>query len=104
MTPDEETLLKGYLRLDGDAFEDWLHETRDGTIDGEREYKATLAEARAWGRGFMEGAKACAVWTEAEEDSALAAEALSQNPRAGEGGGAKLVGRAALPRRCRPAR
>ena len=88
MTPDEETLLKGYLRLDGDAFDDWLHETRDGTIDGEREYKATLAEARAWGRGFMEGAKACAAWTEVQEDSALAAEdraaeALSQNPHDG---------------------
>lgn len=112
MTHEEELLLREYLRLDGDAFDDWLHETRDGTIDGEREYKASLAQARAWQRGFQEGrahgfregARACAAWTEAEEDSALAAEALSQNPRAGEGADAKLGGRAARPRRCRPAR
>ena len=80
MTHDEELLLKGYLRLDGDAFDDWLHETRDGTIDGERDYKAVLAQARAWQRGFQEGAKACAAWVEEQEDSALAAEALSQTP------------------------
>ena len=47
MTPDEATMLKGYLRLDGPAFEDWLRSTRDGSDDGELEYKATLAEARA---------------------------------------------------------
>ena len=76
MTNDEATMLKGYLRLDDPAFEDWLRSTRDGSDDGELEYKATLAEARAWGRGFKEGAKACAAWTEAQEDSALAAEAL----------------------------
>ena len=93
--------LKGYLRQDAPAFEEWLRSTRDGSDDGEREYKATLSEARAWGRGFKEGAKACAAWVEAQEDSALA---LSQNPPADEGGGAKRVGRAARPRRCRPAR
>ena len=92
MTHDEETMLKGYLRLDGPGFTDWLNTTRDGSDDGELEYKATLAEARAWWRGFMEGAKACAAWTEAQEDRASASEALSQNPPADEGGGAKLVG------------
>ena len=51
MTHDEETMLKGYLRLDGPGFADWLRTTRDGSDDGERKYKATLAEARAWGRG-----------------------------------------------------
>ena len=71
MTADEETMLKGYLRLDGPGFEDWLRSTRDGSDVGELEYKATLAEARAWDRGFQEGAKACAAWTEAQEDSAL---------------------------------
>ena len=85
MTHDEAALLKGYLRLDGPAFEDWLRSTRDGSDDGELEYKAALAEAHAWGRGFMDGAKACAAWTEAQEDSALATAArdatLSQNPR-----------------------
>ena len=86
------------------GFEDWLRSTRDGSDDGEREYKATLAEALAWGRGFKEGAKACAAWTEAQEASALASETLSQNPPADEGPGAKLVGRATRPRRCRPAR
>ena len=92
MTHDEETMLKGYLRLDSPAFGEWLRSTRDGSDDGELEYKATLAEALAWGRGFMEGAKACAAWVEAQEDSALASEALSQNPPADEGGGAKRVG------------
>ena len=88
MTHDEATMLKGYLRLDAHAFEDWLRSTRDGSDDGEREYKATLAESRAWGRGFMEGAKACAAWVEEQEDSALAAEdraaeALSPKPHDG---------------------
>ena len=72
--------MKGYLRLDAPAFEEWLRSTRDGSDDGEREYKAALAEARAWERGFQEGAKACATWVEEQEDSALAAEALSQPP------------------------
>ena len=96
MTPDDATMLKGYLRLDAPAFEEWLRSTRDGSDDGEREYKASLAEARAWDRGFQEGAKACAAWVEEQEDSALAAEArdeaLSQNPRAAEAAGAKLDG------------
>ena len=69
-----------------------MRSTRDGSDDGEREYKATLAEALAWGRGFKEGAKACAAWTEAQEASALASETLSQNPPADEGPGAKRVG------------
>ena len=69
MTHDEETMLKGYLRLDGPGFEEWLRTTRDGSAAGDIEFKASLAEARAWGRGFMEGAKACAAWTEAQEDS-----------------------------------
>ena len=49
----------------------------------------------------MDGAKACAAWTAAQEDSALG---LSQNPHDDEGAGAKLVGRAARPLRCRPAK
>ena len=70
MTHDEETLLKQYLDLDGDAFEEWLRSTRDGSDPGELEYKAAFAEARAWDRGYREGAKACAAWVEAQEDSA----------------------------------
>ena len=94
MTNDEATALRGYLRLDGPGFDDWLHETRDGTIDGEREYKATLAQARAWGAGFQEGrflgfnegAKACAAWVEEQEDSALAAEDRTADGEAGRCG------------------
>ena len=84
MTHDEKTMLKGYLRLDAPAFEEWLRSTRDGSDDGEREYKAILAEVRAWDRGFQEGVKACAAWVEEQEDSALA---LSQNPHDGDGDG-----------------
>ena len=72
VTHDEETMLKGYLRLDAHAFEEWLRTIRDGRDDGELKYKATLAEAVAYRRGYEDGAKACAAWVEAQEDSALA--------------------------------
>ena len=97
MTDDEAAMLRGYLRRDAPAFEEWLRSTRDGSSSGEGEYKTTLAEARAWDRGFQEGAKACAAWTEEQEDSALTAEALSRNSHAAEGGDAKLDGPPAGP-------
>ena len=52
MTHDEETMLKGYLRLDGPGFEDWLRSTREGSDAGELEFKAALAEAEGMGAGF----------------------------------------------------
>ena len=76
MTHDEAVLLKTYLDLDAGAFEEWYRGIRDGTAAGELEDKSELNAARAWERGFQEGAKACAAWTEAQEDSALAAEGV----------------------------
>ena len=52
MTHEEELMLREYLRMDAQNFEDWLRSTRDGSEDGEREYKGVLGEALAYGRGF----------------------------------------------------
>ena len=52
MTHDEELLLKGYLRLDGDAFDDWLHETRDGTIDGRARLQGGPCPSAGMAAGF----------------------------------------------------
>ena len=54
MTQEEERMLKGYLRKGGTAFEQW----RDSHENDEAQYKTTLAEARAWHRGVLQGAAA----------------------------------------------
>ena len=54
MTADEETILKAYLGRTGaiaeDDFEEWYRQ-RHESEEGEAEFKATLAEAKAFAMG-----------------------------------------------------
>ena len=50
MTAEEEQLLKQYLNVDGQDFEDWYLE-RFSSDEADREYKSVLAEAKAFEAG-----------------------------------------------------
>ena len=50
MTDEEEQLLKQYLNVDGQDFEDWYLE-RFSSDEADREYKSVLAEAKAFEAG-----------------------------------------------------
>ena len=50
MTDEEEKLLKQYLNIDGQDFENWYHE-RFSSDEADWEYKYVLAEAKAFKAG-----------------------------------------------------
>ena len=54
MTANEEAKLRAYLHMSKADFEAW-YLGRYTTPEGEATYKATLAEAEAFNRGFREG-------------------------------------------------
>ena len=52
MTDEEEKLLKQYLNIDGQEFEDWYLE-RFSSDEADWEYKCVLAEAEAFEAGKL---------------------------------------------------
>ena len=61
MTGEEEKVLRHYVvdvqkgLTTYTEFEEWIELMRDGSDDGDQEYKAVLAEAKAYERGLKDG-------------------------------------------------